>query len=109
MSGPTDRLSRLFALVPYLQNNQGIPLQHSRSEFGVSTAQIHKDIGVLWVTGTADEHGSLIDFDYSALEDEGLIFIRDAEFEAAGASIVNASRDAWRPMSRLNAVVSYGA
>jgi len=80
MSGPTDRLTRLFALVPYLQNNQGIPLQDVAREFGVSTAQIHKDIGVLWVTGTADEHGSLIDFDYSALEDEGLIFIRDAEF-----------------------------
>lgn len=80
MSGPSDRLTRLFALVPYLQDNQGIPLRDVAREFGVSEGQIHKDIGVLWVTGTADEHGSLIDFDYSALKDDGLIFIRDAEF-----------------------------
>jgi proteasome accessory factor C len=80
MTGPSDRLTRLFALVPYLQNHQGIPLQEVARQFEVSAAQIHKDIETLWVTGTADEHGSLIDFDYSALEDEGLIYIRDAEF-----------------------------
>ena len=80
MTGPTDRLTRLFALVPYLQNHQGIPLQEVAERFGVTATQIHKDIETLWVTGTADEHGSLIDFDYSALEDEGLIYIRDAEF-----------------------------
>jgi proteasome accessory factor C len=80
MTGPSDRLTRLFALVPYLQNHQGIPMQEVAEQFGVTTAQIHKDIETLWVTGTADEHGSLIDFDYSALEEEGLIYIRDAEF-----------------------------
>jgi len=80
MSGPSDRLTRLFALVPYLQNHQGIPVQEVAERFGASVAQIHKDIETLWVTGTADEHGSLIDFDYSALEEEGLIYIRDAEF-----------------------------
>jgi proteasome accessory factor C len=80
MTGPSDRLTRLFALVPYLQNHQGIPLQEVAEQFGVSAAQIHKDIETLWVTGTADEHGSLIDFDYSALEEEGLVYIRDAEF-----------------------------
>jgi proteasome accessory factor C len=80
MSGPSDRLTRLFALVPYLQSHQGIPLHEVAERFGVSTSQIHKDIETLWVTGTADEHGSLIDFDYSALEEDGLIYIRDAEF-----------------------------
>ncbi|MFL6088510.1 MAG: helix-turn-helix transcriptional regulator [Aeromicrobium sp.] len=75
-----DRLTRLFALVPYLQNNQGIPVQQVAQEFGVSVKEILKDISTLWVTGTADEHGQLIDFDYSALEDEGLVYIHDAEF-----------------------------
>ncbi|HUP99089.1 MAG TPA: WYL domain-containing protein [Aeromicrobium sp.] len=75
-----DRLTRLFALVPYLQNNQGIPVQQVAEEFGVTVKEILKDISTLCVTGTADEHGQLIDFDYSALEDEGLIYIRDAEF-----------------------------
>lgn len=75
-----DRLTRLFALVPYLQNNQGIPVQQVAEEFGVSVKEILKDVSTLCVTGTADEHGQLIDFDYSALEDDGLIYIRDAEF-----------------------------
>jgi proteasome accessory factor C len=75
-----DRLTRLFALVPYLQNNQGIPVQQVADEFGVTVKEILKDVSTLWVTGTADEHGQLIDFDYSALENDGLIYIRDAEF-----------------------------
>lgn len=75
-----DRLTRLFALVPYLQNNQGIPVQEVAAEFGVSVKEILRDISTLWVTGTADAHGQMIDFDYSALNDDGLIYIRDAEF-----------------------------
>lgn len=80
MSSPADRLTRLFALVPYLQNHQGIPIQKVADEFGVQPNQIFRDIDTLCVTGTADVHGSLIDFDYSALDEEGLIYIRDAEF-----------------------------
>jgi len=75
-----DRLTRLFALVPYLQNNQGIPAKEVAAEFGVSVREILKDISTLWVTGIGDLPGELIDFDYDALEDEGLIFIKDAEF-----------------------------
>jgi proteasome accessory factor C len=75
-----DRLTRLFALVPYLQNNQGIPAKQVAAEFGVSVREILKDISTLWVTGIGDLPGELIDFDYDALEDEGLIFIKDAEF-----------------------------
>jgi proteasome accessory factor C len=67
-------------MVPYLQYNQGIPVQEVAAEFGVSVKEILKDISTLCVTGTADEHGQLIDFDYSALEDDGLVYIRDAEF-----------------------------
>lgn len=75
-----DRLTRLFALVPYLQNNQGIPAKEVAAEFGVSVREILKDVSTLWVTGIGDLPGELIDFDYDALEDEGLIFIKDAEF-----------------------------
>jgi proteasome accessory factor C len=75
-----DRLTRLFALVPYLQNNQGVPVKEVAAEFGVTVKEIIRDINTLCLTGTADVHGELIDFDYSALEDEGLIYIRDAEF-----------------------------
>jgi proteasome accessory factor C len=75
-----DRLTRLFALVPYLQNNQGIPAKEVAAEFGVSVREILKDISTLWVTGIGDLPGELIDFDYDALEDEGLIYIKDAEF-----------------------------
>ena len=80
MSGSNQHVSRLLALVPYLQNHEGIPAQKVADEFGVPVRQIYRDIDTLMVTGTADEHGSLIDFDYAALEDEGLIYIRDAEF-----------------------------
>ena len=75
-----DRLTRLFALVPYLQNNQGIPVKEVAAEFGVSVREILKDVSTLWVTGIGDLPGELIDFDYDALEDEGLIYIKDAEF-----------------------------
>jgi proteasome accessory factor C len=75
-----DRLTRLFALVPYLQNNQGIPAKEVAAEFGVPVREILKDISTLWVTGIGELPGELIDFDYEALEDEGLIFIKDAEF-----------------------------
>ena len=75
-----DRLTRLFALVPYLQNNQGIPAKEVAAEFGVSVREILKDISTLWVTGIGDLPGELIDFDYDALEEDGLIFIKDAEF-----------------------------
>lgn len=75
-----DRLTRLFALVPYLQNNQGIPAKEVAAQFGVPVREILKDISTLWVTGIGELPGELIDFDYEALEGEGLIFIKDAEF-----------------------------
>lgn len=80
MSGSNEHVARLLALVPYLQNHDGIPVQKVAEEFHVPVQQIYRDIDTLMMTGTADEHGSLIDFDHTALEDEGLIHIRDAEF-----------------------------
>jgi proteasome accessory factor C len=80
VSGSNSQVARLLALVPYLQNHEGIPVQKVAEEFGVAVQQIYRDVNVLWVTGTADQHGSLIDFDSDALEEEGLIYIRDAEF-----------------------------
>lgn len=80
MSVFNDQVARLLALVPYLRNHDGIPVQQVADEFGVPVRQIYRDIDTLMVTGSADEHGSLIDFDYAALEDEGLVYIRDAEF-----------------------------
>lgn len=80
MSGSNNQVARLLALVPYLQRHEGIPVQRVADDFGVPMKQIYRDINTLMVTGTADQHGSLIDFDYGALEDEGLVYIRDAEF-----------------------------
>jgi proteasome accessory factor C len=80
VSGSNDQVARLLALVPYLQRHEGIPVQSVADDFGVPVRQIYRDINTLMVTGTADQHGSLIDFDYGALEDEGLVYIRDAEF-----------------------------
>jgi proteasome accessory factor C len=75
-----DRLTRLFALVPYLQQNQGIPVKEVAAEFGVTVREILKDINTLCVTGVGELPGELIDFDFDALDEDGVIFIRDADF-----------------------------
>lgn len=70
----------MLALVPYLQGNDGVPVKEVAEEFGVSDKVIRNDLRLLMYTGTGEYAGELIDFDLTALEEDGIVHIRDAEF-----------------------------
>ena len=50
--GATTRLSRLLAMVPWLLQRQGVPLAEAAAHFGISEADLVKDLELLFVCGT---------------------------------------------------------
>ncbi len=83
MSGAREQVSRLLALVPYLQTRTDVSLAEVARDFGVGPEQIMKDLKVLWMCGlpglTPDK---MIDVDFEAIEDdpEGVVRIDNADF-----------------------------
>ncbi|ROR90718.1 helix-turn-helix transcriptional regulator [Nocardioides aurantiacus] len=83
MSSARDQVSRLLALVPYLQRRDDVSLAEVASDFGVTAEQIRRDLRVLWMCGlpglTPDK---MIDVDMEAIEDdpEGVVRIDNADF-----------------------------
>lgn len=76
-----DQVPRMLAMVPYLRDRAGVPVEQVARDFGVSTAQVVKDLGVLWFCGLPEAvTGEMIDVDMDALEDEGVVRIDNAEF-----------------------------
>ncbi|MEO6472052.1 MAG: WYL domain-containing protein [Aeromicrobium sp.] len=80
MSDSKSQVSRMLALVPYLQGHDGIPVKQVAAEFGVTDKQIRDDLKLLMFCGPGKFPGELIDFDLGALDEDGVIFIRDADF-----------------------------
>ncbi|MRJ77443.1 WYL domain-containing protein [Aeromicrobium sp. SMF47] len=80
MSRSRQQVVRMLALVPYLQGNDGVPVNEVAAEFGVTPKVIRDDLRLLMYTGTGEYAGELIDFDLTALEQDGIVHIRDAEF-----------------------------
>lgn len=85
MSGAREQVSRLLALVPYLQSRTDVSLAQVAADFGVRPDQIMQDLKVLWMCGlpglTPDK---MIEVDFEAIEDdpEGVVHIENAEFLA---------------------------
>ena len=90
MSGAREQVSRLLALVPYLQTRTNVSLNDVAADFGVQPDQIIKDLKVLWMCGlpglTPDR---MIEVDFEAIEDEtegvvaeGVVRIDNADFLA---------------------------
>lgn len=83
--GAREQVSRLLALVPYLQSRTGMSLAQVAAEFGVPPDQIMKDLKVLWMCGlpglTPDK---MIEVDFEAIEEdpEGVVRIENADFLA---------------------------
>ena len=88
MSGAREQVSRLLALVPYLQTRTNVSLKDVAADFGVQPDQIMKDLKVLWMCGlpglTPDR---MIEVDFEAIEDEtvgvvaeGVVRIDNADF-----------------------------
>lgn len=83
MSGAREQVTRMLALVPYLQHNQGVPLRKVADDFGVRPDQIVKDLKVLWYCGLPGlGPGELIDFNMESFEDDpdGQVRISNADF-----------------------------
>lgn len=80
MNPSLKQVVRMLAMVPYLQSNQGIPLADLAREFKIKPAQAQRELEIMMLTGWGELHGELIDFDVTALQDEGVVYIRDADF-----------------------------
>jgi proteasome accessory factor C len=71
-----ERLPRLLALVPYLQAHPGIEVARAAADFGVTEAQLRKDLTLLWMCGLPGHGpGDLIDISF---EGETVSVIFDA-------------------------------
>ncbi len=83
VSGAREQVSRLLALVPYLQARTDMSLSQVASDFGVAPEQILSDLKVLWMCGlpglTPDK---MIEVDFEAIEDDpdGVVHIENADF-----------------------------
>ena len=83
--GSRDQVTRLLALAPYLQTRGEVPLQEVAADFGVTPAQMLKDLRVLYMCGLPGYGpGELIDINVEALEDDpdGLVRVDNADFLA---------------------------
>jgi proteasome accessory factor C len=65
VSNSNDRLPRLLALVPYLLNRPGIPVDEAAADFGITPKQLRKDLELLWMCGLPGYGpGDLIDLSF---------------------------------------------
>ncbi|WP_199432146.1 helix-turn-helix transcriptional regulator [Qaidamihabitans albus] len=65
MSGSTERMPRLLALVPYLLARPGIRIEEAARDFDVSARQLRKDLELLWMCGLPGYGpGDLIDLSF---------------------------------------------
>jgi proteasome accessory factor C len=65
MSGATDHLPRLLALVPWLLSHPDTAVSDVAKEFGVTEAQIRADVNLLWMCGLPGYGpGDLIDVEW---------------------------------------------
>ncbi|HST84851.1 MAG TPA: WYL domain-containing protein [Kineosporiaceae bacterium] len=72
----TDRLSRLLAMVPWLLNRQGVPLDEAARHFDITQAQLVKDLELLFVCGMPGHMpDDLIEADW----DSGRVYLDNAE------------------------------
>ena len=73
------RVARLLGIVAYLEDNGATPFSELAAHFGVSEAQVAKDIEQLWIVGRpggfADD---LIDFDFDSF-DQGIAVITNTQ------------------------------
>jgi proteasome accessory factor C len=74
--GATQRLSRLLAMVPWLLNRQGVPLEEAARHFDITEAQLVKDLELLFVCGMP---GHMPDDLIEAEWDSGRVYLDNAE------------------------------
>lgn len=81
MSTSIEQVNRLLALVPYLQAHPGIRVADAAHAFGISQAQLMKDLKVAWMCGLPGGlPGDLIEIDMDAAEESGTIHLTNADY-----------------------------
>jgi proteasome accessory factor C len=74
--GASAHLSRLLALVPYLLNRQGIPIEQAAKDAGITVEQLDKDLWTLFMCGLpGGMPDDLIDADW----EDGLVYLSNAD------------------------------
>jgi proteasome accessory factor C len=75
-----DQVARLLLLIPYLQRHPGVGLDEAAQAVGQSPDQVRRDLGVAFLCGLPGGlPGDLIDVDLEVVDDEGLIYLHNAE------------------------------
>lgn len=85
MSTARDQVTRMLALVPYLQRGRDVSLRQLAAEFQVPPATIIKDLRVLWMCGLPGlGGGSMMEIDFEAFENDpdGAVRIDNADYLA---------------------------
>jgi proteasome accessory factor C len=83
VSSAAEQVRRLLALVPYLQEREGVHVEQVAADFGVPVATIMRDLKVLWYCGLPGSMpGDLIEVDMEALDGEGVIHLDNADYLA---------------------------
>ena len=78
-----DQVSRLLALVPYLQAHPDADLARTAELFGVTPRQLVSDLRVAWYCGLpGGMPGDLIEIDMDALQTQGRIRLSNADYLA---------------------------
>ena len=88
--GARAQVTRLLALVPYLQNRGAVALREIAADFGVSTQQVRRDLNVLWFCGLPGlGPGDLIDLNFESFEDDadGRVRALITRVRLSGASV----------------------
>ena len=63
--GVADRLPRLLTLVPWLLARPGVPIAEAAAEFGITEAQLRRDLELLWMCGLPGYGpGDLVDLSF---------------------------------------------
>lgn len=80
MTTSSAQLRRLFKLVPYLQQHQGVTVAEAAAQFDVTPKQIITDLEVLQFCGMPEGmYDDLFDVDLEGAREDGHIFFRNAD------------------------------
>lgn len=80
----SDQVTRLLALVPYLQGRQGVPVSEVAEQFGITPRQLRRDLEVLWMCGLPGMlPDDMIEIDMDAVESEGVVYLTNADVLSA--------------------------
>jgi len=76
-----DQVQRMLALVPYLHDRAGVPVDQVAHDFAVPAATVVADLNVLWFCGLPEAvTGDMIDVDMDALEADGVVRLDNADY-----------------------------